>query len=108
MSALQLFAQISNCAPDAKVNETGGGSCLTNIPTTVANQAALTTFLSLLFGVLAAITVLIIVIQGIKFSTSQGDPQKAADARKSIIYAIVGLVVSLSAEAVVRLVISKV
>ena len=94
MIAAQFFAQISNCAPDAKVNEAGGGSCLTNLPTTVANQATLTSFLSVLFGVLAAITVLIIVIQGVKFSTSQGDPQKATDARKSIIYAIVGLVVS--------------
>lgn len=103
----QFFAQISNCSPDTKVDSSGGGSCLTNLPTTVANQAALTNVLSLLFGIMAAVTVIIIIIQGIKFSTSQGDPQKATDARKSIIYAIIGLVVSLSAEAVVRVVISK-
>ena len=99
---IQTFAQIQNCPTGS------GANCLTTIPNIEANQSALSTFLGLLFGVLAAISVIIIVIQGIKFSTSQGDPQKATDARRAIIYAIVGLVVSLSAEAVVRLVISKI
>jgi hypothetical protein len=56
---------------------------------------------------LAAIAVLIIVIQGIRFVLSQGDSQKAADARKGVIYAVIGLVVALLAEAVVRLVIGR-
>lgn len=88
-------------------NCTSGGDQLTNVPCVQADSHALQTVLSLLFGILGAITVLIIVIQGIKFSTSQGDPQKAADARKAIIYAIVGLAVSLSAEVVVNVVIGR-
>ncbi len=96
------FAQILNCTPENK-----DPNCLTAIPMVSANHTALTTVLSLVFGIVAAVAVLMIVIQGVKFSTSQGDPQKAADARKSIIYAIVGLAVALSAEAVVNLVIAK-
>ena len=56
---------------------------------------------------MAAVTVLIIVIQGIKYSLSSGEPDKTAAARKGIIYALVGLAVALSAEAVVNLVIWK-
>lgn len=97
-----LFSQIQNC-PDGK-----GQNCFTNVPQVSADQGSLTVVLSLVFGVLAAVAVIIIVIQGIKFSTSQGDPQKATDARKSIIYAIVGLIVALSAEVVVRLIISRI
>jgi hypothetical protein len=96
------FAQLQNC-PDGV-----GTNCLTTLPNVQANQSSLSIVLGLVFGVLAAVAVLIIVIQGIKFSVSQGDPQKAADARKAIIYAVVGLVVSLSAEAVVKLVLNKI
>ncbi len=95
------IAQVTNCP-----NGTGT-NCLTTLPQVKADQSAITVVLGLVFGVLAAIAVLIIVIQGVKFATSQGDPQKATDARKAIIYAVVGLVVSLSAEAVIRLVLNR-
>ena len=103
---LNGVAQIKNCPAG-----TQGTNCLTSIPqvgTDATSQSnALAVITGLLFGVLAAVAVLIIVIQGVKFATSQGDPQQAADARRAIIYAIVGLVVALSAEAVIRLTISK-
>jgi len=82
-------------------------NCLTEIPHVEAGPTSLSTLLGLTFGTIAAVAVIIIVIQGVKFVTSQGDPQKSGDARKGIIYAIVGLVVALSAELVVRLVIGR-
>ena len=93
------FSVVQNCA--------SGDACLVNIPTPAANQSTLTSVLSIVFGVIAAVAVLIIVIQGIRFVLSAGDSQKAADARKGVIYAAVGLVVALSAEVVVRVVIGK-
>ena len=98
---LHYIAAIKNCEGGAS------GDCLTELPQVDANQATLNNALSILFGVLAAIAVLIIVLQGIKYVLSQGDPQKATDARKGIIYAVVGLVVALSAEIVVRVVIGR-
>lgn len=95
----RYFASVQNCP--------GGDACLVNIPTTAANQSTLTTVLSIVFGVIAAIAVLIIVLQGIRFVLSGGDPQKAADARKGVIYALVGLTVALSAEVLVNVVIGK-
>lgn len=44
--------------------------------------------------VLAGVTALVIIIySGIKFITSRGDTQAVADARKSLTFAIIGLVV---------------
>lgn len=98
---LHYFAAIKNCEGGAS------GDCLTDIPQVDADPTTLSNFLSILFGVLAAVAVLIIVIQGVKYVLSQGDPGKATDARKGIIYAVVGLVVALSAEVVVRVVIGR-
>ncbi len=95
----RYFALVQNCA--------GGDACLVNIPTPAANQSTMTTVLSIVFGVIAAVAVLIIVLQGIRFVLSGGDPQKAADARKGVIYALVGLTVALSAEVLVNVVIGK-
>ncbi len=102
LSLLTNFAQYKNCSGAETVD------CLSIFPSPDANQTALTSFLSLTFGVLAAVAVIMIIIQGIKFATSQGDPQKAADARKSIIYAIIGLAIALSAEIIVRFVINRI
>lgn len=90
-----LFAEVSNC-PDG---ETTG--CLTTLPDVPADSATLTTALSIVFGIITAVTVIIIVIQGIKFVLSDGDPDKIASARKGIIYALIGLVLSLSANVIV-------
>jgi hypothetical protein len=38
---------------------------------------------------------------------SQGDPKSAAQARQTIIYAVIGLVVAISAEVIVTFVIDK-
>lgn len=80
---------------------------LTNLPEVAADKASLDNLLSIIFGVIAAVAVLIIVIQGIRFVLSSGDAQKAADARKGIIYALVGLAVALLAEAITQVVIGR-
>ncbi len=100
--AIWNFAATLDCPTTSAVN-----GIPTGLPTTCANNDSLQAVLGIVFGVIAAVAVLIIVIQGIKFMLSSGEPQKAADARKGIIYALVGLGVALSAEAVVRLVIGK-
>lgn len=95
------MAQVGNCP-------TGSGSnCLTTLPQVDANSTSLGTVVAIIFGVLGSMAVIVIMIQAIKFAVSNGDPQKAADARKGIIYALVGLAVSVSAEVIVRVVINK-
>ena len=101
----QIIAQIElkNCAPDAP-NKDG---CLTTLPTTLADKTSLVTVLSVVFGVLAALAVIIIIVQAIRFVMSKGEPDKVAEARRGIIYAVVGLGVALSAELIVNVVIGR-
>lgn len=100
---INYIAQIQNCAQGDN-----SANCLTNLPVVDASNTTLQSVLGVIFGVIAAVAVIIIVIQGIRFVLSGGDPQKAADARKGIIYAVVGLGVAISAELIVRFVIGSV
>jgi Type IV secretion system pilin len=100
-NVLIRLATLSNCSG------ADDGKCLTNLPAVDASPDSLKSLLSIVFGILAAVTILIIIIQGIRFITSSGDAQKAGEARKGIIYALVGLGVAISAEVIVRLVVGK-
>lgn len=80
----------SNCTDQTGVN---------NIAKTVVQV------LSLVVGITA---VIFIIIGGFKFVTSSGDAQKAASARNTIIYAVVGLVVVALAQAIVAFVLTNV
>lgn len=55
-------------------------------------------------GALAAIAILIIVVAGFQFALSQGDQAKVKTARQTILYAVVGLVLAVSASVIVTFV----
>jgi hypothetical protein len=54
-----------------------------------------------------SISVLMIVIGGLRYILSNGDPQGISNAKNTIIYAVVGLVIALSAEAILLLVLQR-
>lgn len=58
--------------------------------------------LSIVAGVIA---VIMVIISGLKYVTSQGDSNKISSAKNSLIYAIVGIVVVVFAQVVVQFVI---
>jgi len=60
--------------------------------------------LNVVFGVIAIVSVVFIIIGGINYSTSQGDGAKVKKAKDTILYGIIGLVVSLLAFAIVNFV----
>jgi type IV secretory pathway VirB2 component (pilin) len=69
-----------------------------SLPQTTADSADTIKSLVTYSGVLAAaISVLIIVIAGVQLIISSGEPGKVSKARTAIVYAVVGLVVALSA-----------
>lgn len=63
--------------------------------------------LAIAFAILAALSVLFIVLGGFRMVTAQGDSQQVSKARSTIIYAVVGLVVALLAEAFVAFVLDR-
>ena len=61
--------------------------------------------LAIVFSIIGAISLLIIVLAGFQFITSEGDPQKVSNARSAITYAAAGLAVSILAVSIVGFVI---
>ena len=87
------------------------GLCTSNntgLPSVQAGKSQVDTALQIVFGVIGAMALIFIIIGGIQFVTSQGDPQSANKARNTILYSVVGLVVALSAEVIVTFVLGKI
>lgn len=66
-----------------------------------------TSILNTVLATVGVISVVVIIISGIMITTSAGDPGKVKKARSAIVYAIVGLVISLLAFAIVNFVLSS-
>jgi hypothetical protein len=64
--------------------------------------------LSIAFGVLGGISLIVIVISGLRLTISRGSPDALAKLRSTIIYAAVGLGVAISATAIIQFVVNKV
>jgi hypothetical protein len=64
-----------------------------------------TNLIALIAGIAA---VIMIIVAGIKFITSQGDSSSVSQARQTIIYACVGIVVIVLAKTIITYVVSKV
>ena len=79
----------------------------TGLPKITAGSSQLGTILQITFGIIGAIAVLIIIVAGFRFVISEGKPENITRARETIIYAVVGLIVSISAEVIVAFVINK-
>lgn len=84
-----------------------GGLDVSKLPQPSADSGALQTILNIVFVITGSIAVLIIVIAGFKFVISAGDPGAVSKARNAIIYAVIGLIVIISATVIVNFVVLK-
>jgi len=66
------------------------------------------TIVNILSLIVGAVSVIVIIIGGLRYITSGGDAQKTAGAKNTILYAVVGLVVVIFAQIIVAFVISEV
>jgi len=95
--AVNVFDQCSGNA-DAAVCKAQGTDNATSMIEIVINT---------LFMVLGMIAVIMIVVGGIRYTTSGGDSSGTKAAKDTILYAIVGLVVALLSYAIVNFVLGK-
>ncbi len=58
--------------------------------------------ITLLASVIAVLAVLMIVISGIMYMTSLGDPARASKAKDTLTYAVIGLIIALLAWVIVK------
>ena len=75
-----------------------------NIPTLTADQI-LTNVLNTFYFIVGAVAVIVIIFAGINYALSGGDSGKVTRAKNMILYAIIGLIIILSAYAITNFVI---
>ncbi len=84
-----------------------GNTYNTNLPTVNANNGSLTSILQIVFGIIGSVAVIIIMVAALQFVTSGGNPESAKRARETIIFAVIGLIIVISAELIVTFALGK-
>lgn len=72
------------------------------------NDVDIMKFINLALWVAGIIAVIVVIIAGINYSLSSGDPAKTASAKNAILYSVIGLVIIASAIAITGYIIGKV
>lgn len=116
-----MVAALSTIHFTSPVLAEGGGSssvCSQNVPDAVKEAAGcsgvggdqftnvIQNILYTIIGVLGIVAVIYIIIGGINYMTSSGEPGKVKKARDTILYAVIGLIVCVLAFAIVNFVIN--
>ena len=71
------------------------------LPNTAATPAEISTILDIVFTVTGSIALLVITAAGFRYIISRGDPSATAQAKDAILYAVIGLVISIAAYSIV-------
>jgi hypothetical protein len=77
------------------------------LPKACANPANLDHLLTIILTIIGALAVLMLVITGLRYVLSQGEPAKTAELRRQIIYLAVGLVLVALADVIVAFIINR-
>ena len=112
-----LMPAVAHAAPanltGANTLACGSQGDLTNVNCTVGNTAVatvnnITTIAINLFSVVVGLVcVVMIIIGGLKYVTSNGDTGNVSGAKNTILYAVVGLVIVALAQLIVKFVVNK-
>jgi hypothetical protein len=103
ISRLNLFAAEANTGvniPGGNCDSTCSG---TGLPGNNISNGTISGLIEIALGIIGLVAVLFIVIAALQLITSGGNPESAKKARETIIYAIVGLTIVVSAETIVFL-----
>lgn len=84
-----------------------GSTCTNTTGAPVDLPTRLRNIVNVLLFILGAIAVIMIVIGGIRYTTSNGDQSAVKSAKDTILYAIVGLIVAVMAYAIVNWIITN-
>lgn len=98
-----LAADTSVCSEST--TNPGANSC--GLPEVDASQSTLKNIIQIGMGIIGAFALLNMVGSGLKYITSAGDPQKTSEAKKGIIFSLVGLAIAIAAESIVAFVVHR-
>lgn len=77
------------------------------VPQGDLGQSSIETILQIVFAVVGLIALIVLLLASLKYIISRGDPQAVAKAKNTILYAVIGLVISASAFGIVGFVVNK-
>lgn len=89
------------CQVQTGVKDAGGSSNTTSLTTIITN------IINVLLFIAGALAVIMIIIGGFRYMTSNGEQAHIKAAKDTIMYSIVGLIVALLAYAIVNFIVSK-
>lgn len=96
VQAINVFEQCKDNA-DASVCKSQGDNA----------ESIMGTVIDLMLYTLGIISVIMIVVGGIRFATADGDPSGIKSARNTVIYSVVGLIVAILSFAIVNFVLGE-
>ncbi len=70
-------------------------------------QKTVVNVVNVLLGIIGSLSVIVIIVSGLFFVTSQGSPDRIKTAKNALIYSVIGLVVSILSYTIVNFVISN-
>lgn len=78
-----------------------------SVPNAQATPDTMTNVMNIVLAVLGALAFLMIVVAGFRYIVSEGEPEKIAEAKRMIIYSLVGLLIVALAATIVNFVINS-
>lgn len=102
-AAFDLFNDPCKANPDATVcsDSKSGKNPI------YGSDGIVTTVVDILTIVIGVAAVIVIIIAGIQYMLSTGDPTKVNNSKNAILYAVVGLIIAASAQIIVRFIITR-
>ena len=106
MIILRLFSAVEtvqNCPA-----ESSRDNCLTNLPQIQGQDTSqIVDNLPVVFGVAAGVALISLLIAAFNYATAGTDAEKISRSKNAIVFSLVGLVITLSAEAIVLTLLGK-
>ncbi len=96
-----------NCG-DGWTSDPTGTTCIKKDPPSGDLWGVINTVINVILAIVGVIAVFMIILGGIQYSTSAGDPGKVKKAKDTILYGVIGLVIALLAFAIVNFVLTNV
>ena len=101
MNFSKLLANTGGSAQDG-VDSINPGGVATNLPETIQ------IIINVALGVIGMVAVIMIIMGGFQYTSSQGDEKKVTKAKNTIMYGVIGLIIALLAFAIVNFVLGSV
>ena len=96
-----------NALASSPIDKARGGVNKVTVGNPDSMETMVQKILTAVFTVIGIVAVVMIVLGGVNYTTSQGDPSKVKKAKDTILYGVIGLVVALMAFAIVNFVLNS-